>query len=169
MVKKKRTKVIGLGNPILGDDGVGWRVADEIEHTLLEKGYPFQSQTIQIEKASLGGLSLMELMIDVDQAIIIDAIETHQFPIGTVRKLMLEDIPDLNSGHTASTHDTSLANAIEVGKLMGAHLPESIFIISIEAENLFEFSEELSPCVEQAIPLACEYVWQTLIELEKKP
>lgn len=169
MANKKITKVIGLGNPILGDDGVGWRVADEIEHLLLEKEYPFEGQTIHIEKASLGGLSLMELLIDCDRAIIIDAIETHQFPIGTVRKLKLEDIPDLNSGHTASTHDTSLANAIEVGRLMGAHLPEPIFIISIEAENLFEFSEELSPHVEQAIPTACQHVWQTLIELEEKP
>ncbi|MGB9672605.1 MAG: hydrogenase maturation protease [Anaerolineales bacterium] len=167
MAAKIHTKIIGLGNPILGDDGVGWKVADEMERLLAEDSNKFKNQNIQVEKASLGGLSLMELLIDTDYAILIDAIETHQYPVGTVRRLKLEDIPDLTSGHTASTHDTSLANAVQVGRIMGAHLPEIIHIVSIEAHNLFEFSEQLSTPVEKAIPTACQYVWQYLEEMEK--
>ncbi len=88
------------------------------EGRLTDKGNPFKKLCIQIEKASLGGLSLMEKLIDADQTIIVDAIDTHQFPKGTVRIFKLKDLPDLNSGHTASIHDTSLANAIEVGRLI---------------------------------------------------
>ncbi len=167
MNKKITTKIIGLGNPILGDDGVGHRVADEIARQL-EKNNQFMSQTIQVEKASLGGLSLMELLIDSDRAIIIDSIETNQNPVGTVRNFNLDELPDQIYGHTTSSHDTTLSKAIQVGKLIGAHLPEPIFIVSIEAHNLYEFSERLSPSVEQAIPKACQSVWQYLEELEKE-
>ena len=50
--------VIGLGNPILGDDGVGWVVAREVEIRLGASEY-----NIEVDCLALGGLSLMERLI----------------------------------------------------------------------------------------------------------
>ncbi len=162
-----RTIIVGLGNPILGDDGVGWRVAEEISHQLPEKHLMFPNIQSNVEKHSLGGLSLMEVLIDYDIAIIIDALNTGKYPVGTVRCFPIEELTDQGTSYSTSVHDTSLQNAIKVGKLMGAKLPKEILIIGIEAEKLYEFSENLSPEVNSAIPQACQFVWEYLEKLEK--
>lgn len=163
-----RTRIIGLGNPILGDDGIGWRVAEQIEKEIEAKRNLFPHLFIDIQKFSLGGLSLMEQMIDTDAVILIDAIQTGRQPIGSVNKLELSNLPNYSAGHTTSPHDTSLQNALQAGKLLGAQLPEVIWIVAIEAEKVYEFSENLSPQVAQAIPAACQAVWEYLAELEEK-
>lgn len=63
-----KTLVLGMGNPILCDDGVGIRVA----RVLLEKP---QLPDVTIEEFSLAGMDLLELLSGYDRAIIIDAIE----------------------------------------------------------------------------------------------
>jgi hydrogenase maturation protease len=151
--------VVGLGNPILGDDGVGWRVADEVARLLALKPLSPPSrfagkntkEFIEIEHLSLGGLSLMERLIGYDQAVIIDAIQTGNHPLGTVRRFSLAELPNLSEGHTTSAHDTSLQTAILLGRSLGVKLPEEIVIVSIEAEITYEFSEELSPAISAAV------------------
>ena len=49
-----KTLMIGLGNPILGDDGVGWRVAEEVTRKTNRPA------DIEVDCVALGGLSLME-------------------------------------------------------------------------------------------------------------
>jgi hydrogenase maturation protease len=145
-----KTLIIGLGNPILGDDGVGWRVAEEVAKKTA--GRP----VIEVDCASLGGLSLMERLTGAEQVILVDSIYTGQKPVGTVSQFTLNDLPDLTSGHSASAHDTSLRNALNVGRSMQIDLPEdrNVFIVAIEAENVYDFSQELSPAVAKAVPEA---------------
>lgn len=147
------TLVIGLGNPILGDDGIGWRVAESIQET-----FP----SLKVDFLALGGLSLMERLIGYQKAIIIDAIHTKQAPIGTVTSFRLEEMRDLSAGHTTAAHDTSLQTAIGLGVAMGARLPEEIYVVAVEAERIYDFSEELTPAVEAAIPLAIKAVTEIL-------
>jgi len=155
-----KTLILGLGNPILGDDGAGWAVAKALSNTQ----YPIPD--IEIDTLSLGGLSLMERMIGFDRVILIDTILTGQHPCGHVTRLTLSDLPDLSSGHTTAAHDTSLPTALRVGKQMGADLPnpENIWIIGIEAQHVYDFSETLSPSILAAIPTAVETVLSTLKE-----
>lgn len=162
-----RVIIVGLGNPILGDDGIGWRVADEIIDQLPEKQKLFPRLQTSIEKYSLGGLSLMERLIDFDKAIIIDAINSGNHPVGKVRSFPIEELVSSGTSYSSSVHDTNLQNALKVGRLMGAKLPDEIQIIGIEAEKVYEFSEELSPELEMAIPIACHYVWEFLEKLER--
>lgn len=150
------TLVIGLGNPILGDDGIGWRVAESIQ----EK-FP----SLEVDFLSLGGLSLMERLIGYEKVIIVDAIHTQQAPIGTVTRFRLEELLDLSAGHTTAAHDTSLQTAIGLGRAMGAQLPEEIYVVAVEAERTYDFSEMLTPAVEAAIPLATQTVTDILEEL----
>ncbi|NMC11396.1 MAG: hydrogenase maturation protease [Chloroflexi bacterium] len=150
-----KTLIVGLGNPILGDDGIGWRVAEEAQRDLNGATYEFgASHQIDFDFLSLGGIQLMEHLIGYDRAIIVDAITTGKDPIGTVTKFPLSQIKSIGQGHLSSPHDASLPEAIEMGKLMGAQLPDLVTIIAIEAQNVYDFSEELSIPVEEAVPVA---------------
>lgn len=149
-----KTLIIGLGNPILGDDGVGWRVADQLADRIGER------PDIEVDCAALGGLSLMERMTGYGRVILIDAMYTGQHALGTINQFALCDLPDPTAGHSGSAHDTSLRNALNVGRSMDIPLPkdENVLIVAIEAENIYDFSEQLSPAIESAVPVAVETI-----------
>lgn len=157
-----KTLIIGLGNPILGDDGVGWVVARQVEEHLAG-----QRPDLEFDYLSLGGLSLMERMIGYRRVILIDSLTTGKHPIGTVITCTLADLPDLSSGHTTAAHDTSLKTALETGRRLGAELPEdtSIHIVAIEARQVFELHEGLTPPVAAAVPQAVKAVLALLTAL----
>jgi len=150
--------VVGLGNPILGDDGVGWKVAEEVRRRLVEAPRTLpQPASVAVECYSLGGLSLMEQLIGYQRAIIVDAFAVDQ-PAGTVFTLSLDELPNRSGRHTTSAHDTSLQNAMAMGRTMGESLPEEVTIVGIASEHLYEFSEELTPEVAASIPKAAQIV-----------
>jgi hydrogenase maturation protease len=144
-MNQRKTLVVGLGNPILGDDGVGWRVAEAVQTAVPH---------IKVEFLALGGLSLMERLIGYDRVIIVDSIQTENGRIGEVTTFPLQALPDLSAGHTTAVHDTSLQTAITLGRQMGAPLPDDIMIVGIEARRVYDFSDELTPEVEMAVPQA---------------
>jgi len=156
--KNMKILIIGLGNPILGDDGVGWAVAQQVAK--LYEG----NTDIEIDCLSLGGLSLMERMTGYKRVILIDAIYTGQHPIGTVSGFPLSNLPNPSAGHTTAVHDASLQTALNVGRSMSIPLPEEdhVQVVAIETENIYDFSEELSPPVAAAIPQAVEVVKKLL-------
>jgi hydrogenase maturation protease len=143
--------VVGLGNPILGDDGVGWKVAEEV------KGKLPADACVEIECLSLGGISLMEHLIGYTRAILVDSFALDE-PLGTILILKLDDLPSYSAYHTTSPHDTSLQNAIVMGKALGAKLPDEVTVVGIATKHIHEFSEELSPPVAEAVPLAVKFV-----------
>jgi hydrogenase maturation protease len=158
-----RTLIIGLGNPILGDDGVGWVVAEKVQDALANYP-PSMVDDPEVDTASLGGLSLMERLTGAERVILIDSIFTGKKKVGTVSQFTLSDLPDLNAGHSASAHDTSLRNALKIGRSMHIDLPEdnNVIIVAIEAEAVYDFSQELSPAVAAAVPLAIQAVMDLL-------
>jgi len=153
-----KTLVAGLGNPILGDDGVGWLIASKL---LQEEKIP---SDVTIECLALGGISLMESLIGYDRAILIDAIVTHQAPIGSVMFFKLEDLPNPSLGHTSSAHDTSLHDALCIGRELSAHLPADITVVTVESQKVYDFSETLTPAVAAAIPEAISIIKYLLLE-----
>jgi hydrogenase maturation protease len=150
-----QTLVLGLGNPILRDDGVGIHVAESLRTILRDE------PGITVDEDYWGGLRLMERMIGYDRAIIIDAICTQSVPPGTVMQLGATDIPTQRS---ASAHDVNLPTALQLGRQSGAHLPEDddILLIGIEAEDVQTFDEDLSPAVHKAVPVAVGIVMDAL-------
>ncbi|MFN2125981.1 MAG: hydrogenase maturation protease [Candidatus Promineifilaceae bacterium] len=160
--QQPRILVVGLGNPILGDDGIGWRVAEAFEQALLNER-PSNTE-INVACYALGGLSLMEHLIGYDRAILIDVVQTSSGIPGTLYDLRLDDLPDLSSGHLTAVHDTSLQTALKLGQEMGASLPSEISIVGIEAAKVYDFSEALSPEVEASIPEAVALVFRQLDE-----
>ena len=153
-----KTLVIGLGNPILGDDGVGWKVIEHLTQILDSRA------SIELDCLSTGGLSLMERMLGFERVIIIDSIETGQSPEGSVKAFPLAALENPRMGHSASTHDTSLMTALQTAQTMGMKVPSRVHVVAIEAKNVYDFSESLSTSVEHAVPIAAQKVLGLLKE-----
>ena len=155
---RTKTILIGLGNPILGDDGVGWKVVEYIQqHCSLPA-------SVDIDCLALGGISLMERMIGYDRAVLVDAIVTRQRPTGSILYLDIDDLPNQAGGHLTSAHDTSLQVALRLGRSMEIKLPKRITIVAVESQNVYEFSEELTLPVKTAVPEAAKIVLKILAE-----
>jgi len=136
------TLVLGLGNPILRDDGVGIKVAREIGRRLI-------SSSIDVREASVAGLGLLELIQGYTKVVLIDSI---QIKGGVPGEIFLLDLNDLK--HTirlSSPHDVNFATAIGLGKKLGLNLPGEIRIYAIQVEDISTFGENCSPSVEKAI------------------
>ena len=149
-----KTLVLGLGNPILGDDGVGWKVAEAVQAIL--------GNAVEVDFASLGGLSLMERTLGYQRVVLIDCLETGLAPIGTVQSLPLAELADPSAGHSASAHDTSLITALQAAQSMGADVPSRVDVVTIEASLSLDFTEVLSPAIAAAVPVAVQEVLKLL-------
>jgi len=146
---RARTLVLGLGNPILSDDAVGVRVAEAVRAAL------GPDPGVDVEEASVGGLSLMERMIGYDRVILIDALTAGLGAPGSVHRLDLADLHALSpTEHSGSPHDATLTTALAVGHRMRLPLPREISIFAVEVENVIDFGEEPTPAVARAIPQA---------------
>lgn len=142
------TLVVGLGNPILGDDGIGWRVAEALEARL-------DDPDVAVICLSVGGLALMEHLAGYRRALVIDAINQGA-PAGTLHWLTPGDIAATGSLYTTSVHDLSFPAALALGRELGLGLPEDIAVLGVEAGPKFVFGETLSPAVAAAIPAATD-------------
>ena len=147
------TLVLGIGNPILGDDGIGFYVAQELANKVTN---------IDVKDASTDGLNLLELISGYDKVIIVDAIKTKDGQIGEIYKLEPEDF--INTVHFGtSLHDTNLATAIKIGnELLVEEMPKEIVIFAIEVEQVTKFTEEMTQRVKEAAPKVIDLVLEEI-------
>jgi hydrogenase maturation protease len=188
-----KTLVIGLGNPLLGDDGVGWHVAEGVRQALMgasrptegegrrtdeplpspyrggegEGSVPHPPSFVEVDCHVGGGLSLMERLVGYDRAIVIDAVNLGQGPVGHVTCFPLEALPHPSVGHLTSAHETNLWTALQVGRTMGAHLPAQVMVVAVESPYVYEFSDKLTPPVAAAVPQAVQKVLELLGQEEE--
>jgi hydrogenase maturation protease len=144
-----RTLVLGLGNPLLGDDSVGLRVAEAVSRQVA--GRP----AVEVDVEYNGGLRLMERLAGYERAILVDAICTGHHPPGSVLRLGPEE---LDTCHSASAHDVSLGTALRLAAAMGLPMPGDLRILAVEAERILEFDACCTPAVAAAVPRAAAAV-----------
>jgi len=151
-----KTIVLGVGNQILGDDGVGIHVTNELKKHV-------NDPNIIIDDAVTGGMNLLELILGYDKAIIVDAVKTNEGKAGEVKRIPLGDFSTM---HSCNPHDVSLVEAIEVAKKMGeTRIPKEIIIIGIMMKEIpCEFGEKLSEKINAAVPKAVD---MTLNEIKE--
>ncbi|HSB88535.1 MAG TPA: hydrogenase maturation protease [Anaerolineales bacterium] len=149
-----RTVVIGLGNPILRDDGVGLVVARAVRTGLAGR------RDVDILEDTHGGLRLMERMTGYDRAVIVDSLISGR-PPGTVVEI---DLRTMSTQHSSSSHDVDLPTALAVGRRAGAHLPadESIRVFAVEGRQVDIFGDDLTPAVASAVPQAVRMVLEAV-------
>ena len=154
-----KTLVLGLGNTILSDDGVGCRVAAVLKNRL-------KNQQVDVIEAGIAGLDFLDLLTGYDRAIIIDAIQTEDGIPGQIYRLE----PDALAGtrHSGTPHDVNLATALELGRKLNIPLPRQIILYAIEAEDVTSFSEICTADVAKAIPICVETIVQELIDIDEE-
>ena len=150
-----KTLVLGLGNPILSDDGVGIRVAQEV-------GEKLKDPQITVAETSEAGLSLLDSIVGNDKVIIIDAIQTEKGQAGQIYRMGAEDFS--LTKHLSSPHQINLATALELGKMLNLAMPQEITVFAVEAKDITNFSEKCTPEVEQVIPEVVKMVLEELNE-----
>ena len=139
-----KTTIVGIGNVLLGDDGVGvWLV-----HRLLS-AYRFDPGVELLDGGTLG-LGLVTYLSDTDRLIVIDAATTGSAP-GTVVVLRECDVPAILRA-TLSAHEASLCDLLAALSLLGK-TPREFVAIGIEPQDLLP-AVELSAPVRNALAQA---------------
>ena len=147
--------VLGIGNPIIGDDGVGFRVIEA-----LEADPP--PGDVTLTSSDVSGFAILDYIVDSDEVIIVDAIQTVNGRAGDICRLALDDFRVTK--HTPSAHDVDLPTALEIGKILNMKLPGKISIVAIEIPDAYEFSNDLTAPVQAAVPIAARMVKAILAE-----
>jgi hydrogenase maturation protease len=144
-----KTLILGIGNTVLSDDGVGCNVAQRLKRRLSGRS------GITVKETALSGLSLLDEIAGYERLIIIDAIQTRGGKPGAIYKLSPSDF---KTGRMAIIHDVGLFTAIELGRKLEMDMPREVVIFAIEAKEMATFSEKCTPEVKKAIPRAVEMV-----------
>lgn len=150
--------VIGFGNPIVHDDGVGpevlRRVSPEIQRL----------PSVEFIELPWGGLSLLEVIRGREWAVLVDCLVTGQHPPGTVRVLSENDVR--GSVRLVSYHDLNYATVMKVGRALGWAMPETVILLGIEGRDVYEFGEGLTAEVDAAADRAARlietFVWERI-------
>jgi hydrogenase maturation protease len=153
------TRIIGLGNSILKDDGVGIYAAREIRRCL-EKSRP--DADVDIVETEVGGFSLMELMAGWKRIILVDSIQFDGLEPGTVIRIQPNDLR--TSLRLRSVHDIDLPTVLELGRRLGLAMPEEVSVFGIQAKDALTFGESLTDAVEHGLRKAVNLV---LDEIQK--
>ena len=148
-----KTLILGLGNPLRCDDGVGNKVVQIL-------GKEIDNSEVTVTETNAVGLGLLDLLKGYQRAIVIDAIQTRKGKPGQVHRLSLQDLGTLRYSHT--THNVDLVTVVELGTKLGLALPQEITIFAIEVADVTTFSEECTPQIERAIPRVVKLVLREL-------
>ncbi|MBN2600122.1 MAG: hydrogenase maturation protease [Candidatus Thermoplasmatota archaeon] len=150
-----KTIILGVGNPILRDDGVGVHVSRQLKQRITDPN-------VTIDEAYTGGMNLLDMILGYDKAILIDAVNIINATNGEVRRFPLRDA---SSSHSYNPHDVSLQEALSLAEKLGeCRIPRDIVVIGIVVKKMpLQFGEHLSKAIAGAVPKAMN---MTLEELE---
>lgn len=139
--------VLGLGNELLSDDGVGILTARRLRVELGDQA--------DVVESSLSGISLIELFAGHQKAVVIDAVRTGRHPVGSI----LEFTPD-DFGHVLapSPHYSGLPEILALARQLEVEFPTEIKILAVETADTTTIGGSLSEPVAAAIAPLTERV-----------
>lgn len=143
----KRITILGIGNILNRDEGVGVHAV-----RMLEQGHQLSDDSLPAEIAFLDGgtlgLNLLPVVEEASHLLILDAVDAHQ-PPGTVIELAGDQIP-LFAGVKLSQHQVTFQEVLGLAAVRGK-LPADLCLIGVQPADL-EIGLELSPTVVAALP-----------------
>ncbi len=150
----RETLVAGLGNPLMGDEGVGIHVMVRLMAEPMDR-FP------DVEFADLGTsmMSAVHAMTGRRKAVFIDCALMGEEP-GALRRFTPEDVRSVKALPRFSLHEGDLLQAVELSRAMG-ECPDEVVILGIEPAHVGP-SQDLSHTLERRVP---EYVRAVLAEL----
>ena len=146
--------LLGVGNILLKDEGIGVRVVQE-----LEKQYSFPP-CVKLIDGGTAGHHLINIVADFDVLIVIDAVQGGETP-GTIYRFSLDDIAfDINTHF--SIHQVDVLEALSQVKLVKTD--QKVTFIGIEPQDISPWGMELSPVIAEKIPKLITLVLEELEE-----
>ena len=150
----KSVLVLGIGNLVMCDDGVGVRVVQE-----LQRSYCFPENVKVVDGGTLG-LDLLPMLENVTHLILVDAVETGE-KAGTLIRLSGAELPVVLATKL-SPHQMGLKDLLAVSELMG-HSPREMVLIGVQP-GCIEMGVEMTSDVDAKLG---EMLANVLSELEK--
>ncbi|MDP4282356.1 MAG: hydrogenase maturation protease [Bacteroidota bacterium] len=138
-----KTLVLGIGNDILSDDGIGPRLAGDLSSE-------FKNPEISFQTLALGGLDILDLIRDFDKVVILDAIRTENGVPGDVYLFTPSGFK--GTQYLSNLHDIQFPEAIKLGRRLGIKITKNIRIIAVEISEDRIFSTEFSPQIKENYP-----------------
>ena len=151
-----RILVLGIGNYLMGDEGVGVHVAERLQ----QEDIP---PDVDIVDGGTGGFHLLEYFESYESIILIDATLDNN-PVGTVRLIRPKFAHDFPKA--MSTHDIGLKDMVSALQLMGKMRDIHLFVVSIE--SLQQQGIELTSDAEQSIPTLIKQIRDLINEIREK-
>lgn len=151
--------VMGIGNPLMRDEGIGPRVAE-----MLMAGYDFPDN-VEVIDAGTMGYRILDMLRGVDHLVMIDALRDTGHPAGTVVFLTPEELGENQVLH--SLHDLRIVDVLQAASLTD-RAPETM-CIGMQIEAIEEWVLELSKPCEDALPVAAAAVLSHLKTLGVEP
>jgi hydrogenase maturation protease len=137
-----KTIVLGMGNTLLSDDGIGIIVNRYLEKKLTG------ITDLDFCETSWGGFRIIDLFKGYDYAIVVDSIKTGTEPEGHIHHLKPVDL--LPTLRLTSFHDINFITALKLADSMSIKMPNDIDILAVEIENNYTIAETLSPKIVQS-------------------
>ncbi|HON77803.1 MAG TPA: HyaD/HybD family hydrogenase maturation endopeptidase [Spirochaetota bacterium] len=144
----KKVLVLGIGNILQGDDGLGVHIVNRIE----ESGISLPDD-VEIIDGGTAGFDLLPLMQGRDRIIVVDAMRGEGTP-GSIYRFKPENAVETRSG--VSLHEVGLMEVIRTLRLLGSN--PDIEIIGIIPEDIETTDIKISAAVQNAIPKAIELI-----------
>ena len=149
--------VLGVGNLLLGDDGVGPALIEELADTSRK-----WNGQVEFLDGGTQGLALLGHLSGRQALIIVDALRTGA-PAGTIHRLTLNDLHEVTPGRGNSGHEGNAGELLAAAQLMD-QLPDRLFVIGVEPETIAT-GIGLSAPVQEALAEASSQINCLLAEL----
>ena len=144
MTHELKILLLGLGNTLISDDGIGIYILRNLKEQL-------QNPHCDFQESSAGGLRLLDLLPNYEIAVIIDSIKTGKNSPGHLYQFSIEDFqaPD---HHPSLGHTISLPTVFELGKQLGYAMPRKVIIYAVEISDNETMHEGCTPQVAATLP-----------------
>ncbi len=159
-MKEDRIVILGVGNVLLRDEGVGVHVVEE-----LRKRYSFP-KGVNLVDGGTQGLWLIPTLQQADHLIVLDAVLGNGLP-GTIYRLEKDDLPKGLRTKT-SAHDADLVEALNLCSLIGEE-PQSVVVIGVEPEDITQPDLNMSNTVAAKVDELIDRVLEELQGLGVEP
>ena len=143
----KRVVILGVGNLLLSDEGVGVHVANKLAEMVLPKG-------VEVCEGGTDGFRLLNVITDTDRLVVVDAVRGGG-PPGSIYRFDVNDAPSMPDSYKTSVHQIGILEVIHFSEFIGK-TPETT-IIGVEPKSL-DRSMELSPEIQEKVPRIIELV-----------
>ena len=153
-----KTRIIGIGNTILSDDGIGIYTVRELSRRLHDIDSSAKPDIVETEVA---GFALMELMSGWDRVILVDSILFDDIEPGTVVRLGVDNLR--TSLKLRSVHEIDLPTALALGRHLGLPMPSHVSVFGIQAEDTTTLGESLSSAGKRGMEEAVDLIMKEIV------